>query len=527
MDFLLAILPILIVLVGMIFFNQSGSIMAILCWLLSFILAIFYFKTSFVVAISASVMGILKGLGVTLAVIFTMYLIFLMKEVGALGVIIDYVRRIARKKEEQVLFIGMGFGSLVTSLGLVTPAMFPPIFLMLGFTPVAAILISVLCYDPLTSFALFSIPITLPAKVAFESFKIHVPGIETLDAFIWDYTFKIAAFLPFISVFFAYLMLYVIDGFTALRKNFKEATICGLVLSLSALFVSWLKLIPVEVIGVFSGIVTMIVVHYLYAKNGDTTDRPILNLQLLKASSPFIILIVLSAVVNIAPIKKFLSGILGEYEVITVIGNQKADLDILSNVWFWILVTCILTIVMYRPSEEVLKKVTVTWMKRIISPAIAYSLFFSVAYIMAWSAMDVVDGKLVPTPYFKEYNMDRIIGITLANVFSNFYAFVAPILGVIGTFVGGSTTASNVLFAKIQYEATLATLGVDKFMWIYAAHAIGGGIASAITPSKITNAASTIGAGGEEESAVIRKVIIPVLGVSLVAGLLSVIFVFI
>ena len=525
MDFLLAIFPILIVLVGMIFFYQSGAVMAVVGWVISMILAVFYFKTSFSVAIAASVVGILKGLSVTLAVIFTMYLIFLMKETGHLSTVIEYVKSISRRKEEQVLFLGMGFGSLVTSLGMVTPALFPPIFVMLGFSPISAVLIAVLCYDPLTSFALFSIPITLPAKVAFESFKIHVPGIDNLNTFIWDYTFKISVFLPFVTPFFAYMMLYSVGGFEAVKKNFKEATIVSLALSVTTLVVSWLKILPVEIIGVFAGVVAMLTAHYVYRNSNSGGHEFKLDGRFLRAALPFILLIVLSGVVNIPSIRNYLSKLPGEYEVISVIANQKVDLDILSNVWFWILVTTIVSMFIYRPSRNTLWNVTTIWMKRIISPSIAYSLFFAIAYIMAWSAMDVVDGKLVPTPFFKDYNMDRIIGVTLADLFGKFYAFVSPMLGLIGTFVGGSTTASNVLFAKIQYEATVRTLGAELFMWIYAAHAVGGGIASAITPSKITNAASTIGLKGTDEAKVLRQMLLPVVVISILVGLLTLVFV--
>jgi len=105
----------------------------------------------------------------------------------------------------------MGFGSLSTALGMVTPAMFPPIFLLLGFTPIAAIGVSVLCYAPMTSFSLFTIPLTLPGKVAM-AFGIKPEGITDINNFIWDYTLKVTILLPVISVMFAFLMLKVVSG---------------------------------------------------------------------------------------------------------------------------------------------------------------------------------------------------------------------------------------------------------------------------------------------------------------------------
>ncbi len=530
MAFLLAIFPIIVVLIGMIFFHRSGTFVSVIGWILAALLAVTYFHTPWEVVIGASIVGIIKAFGITLAVIFTMFLIFLMRETMALSKIIEYVRGIAKTKEEQTLFLGMGFGTLSTALGMVTPAMFPPIFRLLGFTPFAAIAVSILCYDPLTSFALFSIPITLPAEVAYKVFKITPPGIDSLQSFIWDYTLKITAFLPPISVAFALLMLWTVGGNDALRRHWPAAFLSGLILSFTALFLAWTRIVPVEVIGILSGLSTMIFVNIYYRRKNNqkevSTERPPFNKELLVASSPILILILLSFVVNFPPIKGYLSNVLGDKEIIHVFADKKEDLNILANVWFWIFVVCLLSIVILRPSKEVLGKVTKVWITRIWGPFLAYSLFFAVAFIMAWSAMEIVEGKLVPGPYFKEYNMNIVIAQTFAKVFGSAYPLVVPFLGLIGTFVGGSTTASNVLFAKIQWSTTLQVLGPQAFMWVFAAHAVGGGIASAITPSKITNAAATIGVSGREEGRFIKATLLPVILVTLITGIILMVYLY-
>lgn len=312
MKLFLAIFPILIVLIGMIVFYRSGVFVSVIGWILAIFLAVYYFHTPWNVVLGASLVGIIKAFGITLAVAFTMFLIFLMKETGALSKVIEYIKGIAKEKEEQALFLGMGFGSLSTALGMVTPAMFPPIFRLLGFTPVAAIAVSILCYDPLTSFALFSIPITLPAEVAFKVFHIQPPGIENLQEFIWDFTFKITAFLPPISVLFAFLMLWSVGGKEALLKHWKPALISGLVLSLSALFMAWTRIVPVEVIGIFAGFLTMLFVNIYYRnKNNKDIQRLSFNKEVFKSSSPFILLILFSLVVNLPDAKKLLCKYFG------------------------------------------------------------------------------------------------------------------------------------------------------------------------------------------------------------------------
>jgi lactate permease len=122
-----------------------------------------------------------------------------------------------------------------------------------------------------------------------------------------------------------------------------------------------------------------------------------------RALSPLIILVVLSAIVNIPSLKKFLSNCLGEWEVIPVFADKKEGfkhpcqclvLDYGSKPPFLYPIL--------KPTSEQFKSALKLWITRIWGPFFAYSLFFAVAFIMAWSGMEVVNGKLVPSPYFKQ-----------------------------------------------------------------------------------------------------------------------------
>ena len=518
MDFLFAVLPILIVLVGMLMFSRSGVFMSVVGWIFTMLVAVFYFKTPFPVVWGASIYGIVKAFGITFAVAFTMLMIFIMKETGALSQIVKTIQAITKDKIQQTLFLGMGFGSLATSLGVVTPALFPPVFVALGFSPLAAVAISVLCYDPLTSFALLSIPITLPARVAWGPFGIRPPGIENVDQFIWSFTQHITIFLPVVSVGFALMMLYFVGKWEAIKEHWKGALITGLVLSLTALFFAFTKVVPVEVIGIFSGLTTMVVAYLLYRKNGDGTSK--FTVSFWKAVSPWVFLFVFSLVVNYPPVKKFFAALPGSVEVIHIVGGKKIDLNVFAHVYFWILMAIIVSLPLLKPTQEQLSKAFKTWISRVWGPFIAYSLFFAVAFIMAWSGMDIVNGKLMPSVHFKELNMDLIIGRTLADIFGSFYPLISPFLGLLGAFVGGSETASNVLFAKIQYGAVASTIGASMFMAVYGAHAVAGGIASAITPSKLTNAAALVGLEGKDEGRLLGALILPVILLTVLVGVI-------
>ncbi|HMK46765.1 MAG TPA: L-lactate permease, partial [Methanocella sp.] len=153
-------LPLIVVFLGIVLLKKSGSIMVVVALALTALLAWWYFHTGVGLIVGGIEMGILKSLGIAVAIVFAMFLVFLMQITGALKRISEAVHNVAGTKEEKALFVGMGFGSFVTALGLVTPTLFPPLLIAMGFTPLAAIAIACLGYDPLCSFALLSLPIT-------------------------------------------------------------------------------------------------------------------------------------------------------------------------------------------------------------------------------------------------------------------------------------------------------------------------------------------------------------------------------
>ena len=511
---LLALLPLIVVFVGIIVFRISGAKMALIGWGLAALEAGTYFMTSWDIVFGATIYGILKAFGITIAVIFTMLMIFTMKEVGALSIISDGIKRVARTKEQQALFIGIGFGTFVTSLGVVTPALFPPLLMAMGFGPASAVAISVIGYNASTSFALLSIPITLPAD------------IYGFDAFV--FAFKITIFLPVISSLISLAMLWVIGGKESLKKGWIPAILSGVVIGVSALTLVLIRA-PIMIVGVVAGLITMGVLYgYQKFENRELEkSEPIVWKPLLTAMSPWIILIALASIVSIPPVTKFLASLDGNgINLGWATAYHTVDFNVFASVYFWILIAFLLSLPILKPTKSQMNSVFGVWIRRIWPPFIAYSLFFSLSFLMAFSAMVVVDGALAPGPNYQDLNMNVAIGSALAALGSA-YVFVAALLGIFGAVVGGSETGSNVMFYPIQKQAS-ADIGLNdsQFMTIYGSHANAGGIASAITPSKINNAVATIGEGGELEAEIMKKNTVIVLGITVVLSIMTALFVY-
>ncbi len=509
MLWLLAILPMIVVLIGILYFKKSGSTMAIVGWLVTLALAVSVFKTDIGVALGATAYGLLKSFGITIAVVATMLMVFLMKEIGALDTISEAIKRVASTIEQQAIFIGIGFGSFVTSLGIVTPSLFPPLLMAMGFSPFAAVSVSVLGYNATTSFALLAIPITLPAD------------IFGFDATIL--TYKISLFLPVVSVLISFAMLWVIGGKESIKKGFMDALVAGLVIGVSCLVFSIIG-VPVMIIGVLAGMMTMIVLYAYSKMTGKlpTFEEKLDMKKLFTAMSPWIILIVLALVVSIPALTTALKDIDGS---LFSIYGKGLDFDVLAQTYTLIFISLAASIYFLKPTKEQFTSVYNVWIKRIWGPVIAYSLFFSIAYIMAWSAMVYVGGSLVPGANYAEFNMNNVIGSALSGSFGNNFAYVAAWLGLFGAMVGGSETGSNVLFYKIQ-ERVATDIGASdaQFMTMYGSHANAGGVASAITPSKINNAVATIKGDAELESAVLQKHLVLVVLITIVISFMTAAF---
>jgi lactate permease len=528
--FMLAFFPLFIILLGVAFFRQTGVVMAIVGLAVAILLAVLEFGTPVNVALGATAVGLIKSFGISISSVATLMMVFVMKETGALTTVSKVIKHQMEGNEIRALYIGIGFGSFLSALGVGAPGLFPPLLVAMGFSPASSIAIAVLGYDPTTSFSLLSVPITLPAEVSAS--MIGPPGINP-----FEFAFKIALFLPIISTGFAFAILWVIGGKESMRKGAIPATICGVVLAVACLattsldYFTGIEYIPLRVVGVVGGVCAMLAL-FIYSrlsrsavKREKPSDYPSRN-EILRSFSPWITLTALAGTVSVPTIGRWLSDLPGNFEKIAVFADQSVDLDLFSQIYTWIFVSVLLSLITLRPTRKQTKDAMTTWLRRFASPFLAFSLYFCIAFVMAYSAMEVVNGAMVPSALYSQLNMNFIMGSTLAAVFGAGYIFVAASLGLFGSIVGGSETSSNVLFLKIQKTASDAVgLNQAEFMTVYGSHAVAGGIASAVTPAKINNAVVAIGGSRETESAIMRKHLLIAILLTVATGIMTGIFV--
>jgi lactate permease len=515
--FFLAILPIIVIFVGIVFLKQSGTLMAVIGWLLTMLIAVLFFNTAPVIALYASASGILASFGISLMVLFTILQVTMMDLTGAIRSISEYIRSIAAERYEQIMILNVGFGSFLVSIGATPVTMLPPIMMALGFSPVASVALPCLGYDPLTSFSLLAVPITLPAAVF--GFDAVIMGSH------------VALFLPVISTGLSIGMLWVADGMNGVRKGLVPAVIAGISLGIFAIvFINILPASAIGLVGVFAGLVTIAVLflhraarlRLVPARRTNAENIPIVKdptlMPLWKALLPWLLLVILVILISIPQVQSGLYNLLGNAQKITVVANKAVDLKLLNQAYFWVIISSLIAAPFLIRSRAEGFTITKLWLKRAWSPTLAAAVFFAIAYVMDWSGQTVINNTLTFASGSYDLNMNAVIGFTLAMVFGIAFPVISPLLGLFGSFVSGSETSSNVMFYGILQKAT-QVLNLD-FTKVYAAHMVAGGIASGIAPAKIINAAAVIDKPWVEGEVIRKSAIVVILLACITSGLL-------
>lgn len=107
----------------------------------------------------------------------------------------------------------------------------------------------------------------------------------------------------------------------------------------------------------------------------------------------------------------------------------------------------------------------------------------------------------------------------LAAASGAFWPLLSPLIGVLGTFVTGSATASNILFTEFQ-QATATTLSLPAPL-MHGAQNFGAAIGNIVSPHNIIAGAATVGLAGGREGEVMRATVIVCLLYAAAGGCLT------
>ena len=488
MQFLLACLPILIIVILMIVFHWGADRAGAAGYLSALLIALVFFGANPQLIAYAHGKALLLTIDV-LAIIWAAFLFYrITDEAGAIRVIGNALPHLTNDRCMQAILIGWVFATFLQGFGGfgVPVAVIAPIMIGLGFSPLASIIMASVGHAWGVTFG--SLGSSFNALLAASNLPASVLAPPS------------ALFLGVAGLLSGMIVAQYAGGWSNLRRLLLPVIILGVVMGSVQYFVAVSG--PWNISTLLAGIAGMAVGFPLAYRNAEhTNNNGDLDLRaVMIALSAYAILIVVTLGVQlIQPLKNLLSGI--EIEVLfpelsTTFGyvtpaGPGRNLVVFRHTGMVLFYVCILSYLVYKAfglyQAGALGRILGGTMRRMIPSSVGIASMVTMAVIMELAGMT------------------DTLARSLAEGVGPLYPLVAPWIGALGAFITGSNTNSNVVFTGLQMT-TAELLGYSVPI-ILAAQTAGAALMSVVAPTKVVVGTSTGGMSGREGE-IIRKLFI-------------------
>ncbi|MFA9371796.1 MAG: L-lactate permease [Labilibaculum antarcticum] len=527
MDALLAFSPILLTIVLMVGFNWGAKKALPLSLLLSVIVAYTVWEIDIFHIMGYSVFGFLKALDILIIIFGAILILNTMKLSGAMTTINNGFSGITKDRRIQAIIIGFMFGAFIEgAAGFGTPAALAgPLLVGLGFPPLAAAMVALIYNSVPVPFGAVGTPISGGAMVTLEQNLSHIGANP--DVFKMALTEWVAIPNALVGIFIPLLGIMVMTKFFGKEKSIKPALaaapfaiFAGLAFSIPYVIIaSTLGPDLPSLLGAFIGLGIIIFAAkrgFLMPKTpwdfppksewaanwkskestGDTGEA---KMGLAKAWMPYALIAIILVVTRIPSL-----GLKGWLASQTLTLSDIFGIEGLTYVLKWaylpgtipfILVAVITNFVYKMPMKMVVSSWKTTF-KQITGAAIALLAGVAMVQLMLKSGTNGAGMD----------SMLTTMATAIADLSGNAYPIIAPLVGVLGSFMSGSATVSNLLFSSLQFE-TATILGIPQVL-IVAVQSIGAALGNMICVNNVVAVCATVGCIGAEGT-IIRRNAIP------------------
>lgn len=163
---LLAFLPILLCVIVMAAFNCPAKYTLPGTWLLACIFGFFFWKMDLMTTVAYSLSGLLNSLDVLIIIFGAILVMNTLKRSGGMLSINNGFKMVGQDARIQAIIIGWMFVSFIEgAAGFGTPAALAgPLLVSLGFSPVAAAVVALICDSAAVSFGAVGTPVAVSAN---------------------------------------------------------------------------------------------------------------------------------------------------------------------------------------------------------------------------------------------------------------------------------------------------------------------------------------------------------------------------
>lgn len=519
---IMAFLPIIVLLVLMIKFNWGATEAAAVGLVITAVTGVAFYKADLKLLAVESAKGIWSAL-IILIIVWTAILMYQVgDEARAFLVIRNGMRKLLPNELLLVIAMGWIFESFlqgITGFG-VPVAVGAPLLIGIGVSPLWAVII------PLFGQAWGNTFGTLAA--AWDSLAMSAGLTAGSDAYLQT-AFWTAAFLLLWNAVTGVAICWFYGKGKALKKGLPAILVMTLIqgsgelllsqvnTTLSCFLPSCISLIVILLMGRMK----------MYKEEWSIKDSAIMDrsvkgagadevpsdMTLVQAFVPYFLLSALTLIVLLVkPINTFLGQFsfgLAFPETQTGYGYVNAASDCFSplapftHASMFLFISSIVGLVYYKKHGWIREG----GVKRVFVKSVSMTMPSGIAVI----------GLVIMSKLMSGTGQTVVLANGIATVLGKAYVVLAPFVGLLGTFMTGSNMSSNILFGDFQMT-TANLLNVDAAA-VLGAQSAGGAIGSAVSPSKIilgTTTANILGREGE----VLKKILSITVPATIVIGVI-------
>jgi lactate permease len=488
MNFILAFIPILLILVLMIGLRWSAARAGAAGYLCAMIIAVFSFGSGLELIAYAHAKAFLLTLDVLLVIWAAFLLYRVADEAGAIRNIGMALPLLTPDVGLQAIIIGWIFASFLQGVGGfgVPVAVISPILVGLGFSPLAAVVIPSIGHGWAVTFGSMGSSFQALLAATGQSAESLAPPS--------------AGFLGISCLLVGIMVTHAAGGWSAVRRLAVPVLLIGVIMALVQFLVATRG--PWN-IGAFSGslvgMIVVILMVYWKGKRITIGEKEITyNSQTASETGMKPAMVTLS-VQLIPSIKEFLGQVVIKVHFPEVSTSQGfitpagygRKLNVFGHTGMILLYSSILAYLFYYFSGSYtpgsIYRIIGSTVKRVMSSSVSIASMVAMAVVM------------------EHAGMTDVLARGLAQGMGEFFPLVSPWIGALGAFMTGSNTNSNVVFGALQLQ-TAQLLGYSIPI-ILAAQTAGAAVASVMAPTKVVVGASTAGMAGKEGE-VMRKLVI-------------------
>ena len=489
MSAIIAIIPIVLLFVLMLGLKMAGHKSAFLTLLVTIALALFVAPAmgfvpkdfTFAGVGWAVVEGVLKAVfPILIIILMAIFSYNVLVESKEIEVIKNQFTSFSDDKGVTVLMLVWGFGGLLEGMaGFGTAVAIPAaILISLGYKPVFSALVALIANTVPTGFGAVGVPvITLCNEVA-------AGGVASPELIREISTYCVVQLSPLFIILPFIILTLTNRSRSAIGRNlFISLWVGGISLATQYVVAMFLGAETPAIIGSVAAIIALLVYSKRFAPKKDNSNvKHYTAAETFRAWSVyfFILLFILLSGPLFPDINSFLKSHLVSRVALPIYADGTTfNFGWISNAGLMLLLGTVIGGLIQGVSPRkllvILARTTVNLRKTVITIISLVSL----ASVMNYAGMIVV------------------IASALAAVTGQLYPVFAPLIGAIGTFVTGSDTSSNILFAKLQANVA-HQLNYSNSDWLVAANTTGATGGKMISPQSIAIATAACDMQGRD-----------------------------